>query len=168
MGGRPEECSRTRSATASVRGGGLAGGLRCPARFAVEGAGAVRTTASGHRAPAACAARPRYGNPHSHHHAPPVHPLVPQGSDPPDSDWLDGTAPLLDLCFMRDKAAVGADLYLEDSRTTSARSAPRARDDRGAEFDEPGTPGPGAATWEEIEALIRDASRAGRPGCRSA
>jgi len=36
-------------------------------------------------------------------------------------DWLDGfDIPYWDLCFMADKAAVGADLYIEDSPTNIA------------------------------------------------
>ncbi|MEQ1800780.1 MAG: 5'-nucleotidase [Gammaproteobacteria bacterium] len=74
------------------------------------------------------------------------------------SDWLERHGiPYWDLCFMRDKAAVGADLYLEDSpdNIRSLRSSGHetivVRNSTNRDL-----PGPGAATWEEIEALIRE------------
>ena len=42
-------------------------------------------------------------------------------------DWLDGhDIPYWDLCFLADKSAVGADLYVEDSPRKSSSCAPRA------------------------------------------
>lgn len=74
------------------------------------------------------------------------------------TDWLERHGiPYWDLCFMRDKAAVGADLYLEDSpdNIRSLRASGHetivVRNSTNRDLA-----GPGAATWEEIEALIRD------------
>jgi len=58
---------------------------------------------------------------------------------------------------MRDKAAVGADLYLEDSpdniRALRAGGHETIVVRNSTNRD---LPGPGAATWEEIEVLIRE------------
>ena len=74
------------------------------------------------------------------------------------TDWLERHGiPYWDLCFMRDKAAVGADLYLEDSPDNiralraSGHETIVVRNSTNQDL-----PGPGAATWEEIEALIRE------------
>ena len=71
---------------------------------------------------------------------------------------------------MRDKAAVGADLYLEDSpdniRALRAGGHETIVVRNSTNRD---LPGPGAATWEEIEALIRDrVARWRQRSCRSA
>lgn len=74
------------------------------------------------------------------------------------SDWLERHGvPYWDLCFMRDKAAVGADLYLEDSPDNiralraSGHETIVVRNSTNRDLA-----GPGAETWEDIEALIRD------------
>jgi beta-phosphoglucomutase-like phosphatase (HAD superfamily) len=73
--------------------------------------------------------------------------------------WLEHHGiPYWDLCFMKDKAAVGADLYVEDSpinvRALRADGHPTIvfRNASNAEL-----PGPAAATWAEVEALVLDA-----------
>jgi len=72
------------------------------------------------------------------------------------TEWLEYHGiPYWDLCFMRDKDAVGADLYLEDNpwnvqalrdlgHETIVVSNSTNRD----------LPGPRAESWQEIEALI--------------
>jgi beta-phosphoglucomutase-like phosphatase (HAD superfamily) len=74
------------------------------------------------------------------------------------TDWLERHGiPYWDLCFMRDKAAVGADVYLEDSpdNIRSLRAGGHetivVRNSTNRDL-----PGPGAASWVEIEALIRE------------
>ncbi len=74
------------------------------------------------------------------------------------TEWLEHHGiPYWDICFMRDKAAVGANLYLEDSpdNIRALRAAghetivvvnPTNRD----------LPGPRADSWEEIERLVRE------------
>lgn len=73
------------------------------------------------------------------------------------SDWLEHHGiPFWDLCFMRDKAAVGADLYLEDSPDNiralraSGQETIVMRNSTNRDL-----PGPGAESWDEIEALVR-------------
>ena len=75
--------------------------------------------------------------------------------------WLDHWGiPYWDLCFMRDKTAVGADLYIEDSPENIAQ------------LREDGNPtivfsnstnlnleGPRAASWAEVETLVRQQRR---------
>jgi 5'(3')-deoxyribonucleotidase len=70
-------------------------------------------------------------------------------------DWLEEHGiPYWDLCFMRDKAAVGADLYLEDS---PANIEALRRDGHAVVVVSNSTnrslPAPRAETWEEIEAM---------------
>ncbi|MCC5794880.1 MAG: hypothetical protein JJT85_09110 [Chromatiales bacterium] len=72
------------------------------------------------------------------------------------TEWLERQGiPYWDLCFMRDKAAVGAQLYLEDSpeNITALRGAGHdtivVRNSTNRHL-----PGPGAESWEEIEALV--------------
>lgn len=74
------------------------------------------------------------------------------------SDWLERHGiPYWDLCFMRDKAAVGADLYLEDSpdniRALRAGNHETIVVRNSTNRD---LPGPGADTWDEIEMLVRE------------
>ena len=74
------------------------------------------------------------------------------------TEWLERHGiPYWDLCFMRDKAAVGADLYLEDSPDNiralraSGHETIVVRNSTNRDL-----PGPGGTTWEEIELLIRE------------
>lgn len=71
-------------------------------------------------------------------------------------EWLDShDIPYWDLCFMSDKAAVGADLYIEDG----PHNVERLRHDghRTIVFSNSTNvhlPGPRANTWAEVEALV--------------
>lgn len=74
------------------------------------------------------------------------------------TDWLETHGiPYWDLCFMRDKAAVGADLYLEDSpdniRALRAGGHETIVVRNSTNRD---VPGPGAESWEEVEAMVRE------------
>ena len=72
------------------------------------------------------------------------------------TQWLEHHGiPYWDLCFMRDKAAVGADLYLED--TPANVEALRAGGHPTIVVTSPinrRLPGPRADNWEEVEALV--------------
>ncbi|MCX7891066.1 MAG: hypothetical protein N2544_01695 [Burkholderiales bacterium] len=74
-------------------------------------------------------------------------------------DWLEEHGiPYWDLCFMRDKVAVGADLYLEDSPMNIEALA---REGHPVIIVSNSTnrhlPGPRGESWEEIERLVLDA-----------
>ncbi|MDK2744339.1 MAG: hypothetical protein NDI90_15635 [Nitrospira sp. BO4] len=72
------------------------------------------------------------------------------------TEWLDVHGiPYWDLCFMKDKAAVGADLYIEDSPNNV--EALRASGHTTIVFTNStnhGLPGPRADSWNELEPLI--------------
>jgi 5'(3')-deoxyribonucleotidase len=84
-------------------------------------------------------------------------------------DWLDHHGiPYWDLCLLPDKAAVGADLYIDDApdnvnalrgkgHTTIVFSNSTNRD----------LPGPRADNWEEVEQLVLEELRAWREGPES-
>jgi beta-phosphoglucomutase-like phosphatase (HAD superfamily) len=76
--------------------------------------------------------------------------------------WLDHHAiPYWDLCFMKDKAAVGAHLYLEDSPGNI--EALRADGHPTIAFTNSTNthlPGPRATSWVEVEALVSQAQAA--------
>jgi 5'(3')-deoxyribonucleotidase len=71
-------------------------------------------------------------------------------------EWLDfHDIPYWDLCFMREKAAVGADLYIEDSPENVARL--RAQGLRTIVFSNSTNehlPGPRARSWDEAAELV--------------
>lgn len=72
-------------------------------------------------------------------------------------EWLeDHGIPYWDLCFMRDKAAVGADLYIEDSptniRALRAEGHPTIVFVNSTNRD---LPDPRAESWREVEELVR-------------
>ncbi len=71
-------------------------------------------------------------------------------------EWLDyHDIPYWDLCFMREKAAVGADLYVEDSPENVARL--RAQGLKTIVFSNSTNehlPGPRAHSWEEVVDLV--------------
>lgn len=73
-------------------------------------------------------------------------------------DWLDHHGiPYWDLCFMADKGAVGADLYLED--TPSNVRALRSQDAEVIVFTNStnrDVEGPRANNWEQVEAQVRE------------
>lgn len=72
------------------------------------------------------------------------------------TEWLEHHGiPYWDLCFMRDKAAVGADLYIEDSPD----HVQRLREDGHKTIvftnsTNEGLPGPRADSWLEVEVLV--------------
>ena len=72
------------------------------------------------------------------------------------TEWLEHHGiPYWDLCFMRDKAAVGADLYIEDSPD----HVQRLREDGHKTIvftnsTNGGLPGPRADSWLEVERLV--------------
>lgn len=72
------------------------------------------------------------------------------------TEWLEHHGiPYWDLCFMRDKAAVGADLYIEDSPD----HVQRLREDGHKTIvftnsTNKGLPGPRADSWLEVESLV--------------
>jgi 5'(3')-deoxyribonucleotidase len=71
-------------------------------------------------------------------------------------EWLDfHDIPYWDLCFMREKAAVGADLYVEDSPENVARL--RAQGLKTIVFSNSTNehlPGPRAHSWNEVVDLV--------------
>lgn len=71
-------------------------------------------------------------------------------------EWLDShDIPYWDLCFMSDKAAVGADLYIEDSPSNIERL--RMDGHPTIVFSNSTNrqlPGPRAETWAQVEALV--------------
>ena len=72
------------------------------------------------------------------------------------TEWLEGNGvPYWDLCFMRDKAAVGADLYIEDNPTNIASL--RDAGHQTIVFTNStniGVKGPRADSWNEVENLV--------------
>jgi beta-phosphoglucomutase-like phosphatase (HAD superfamily) len=78
--------------------------------------------------------------------------------------WLDHHGiPYWDLCFMKDKAAVGANLYVEDSpiniRALRADGHPTIAFSTTSAH---GMPAPSATNWTEVEALVIAAHQAWR------
>ena len=71
-------------------------------------------------------------------------------------EWLDfHDIPYWDLCFMREKAAVGADLYVEDSPENVARL--RSQGLKTIVFSNSTNehlPGPRADSWDEVASLV--------------
>lgn len=74
------------------------------------------------------------------------------------TEWLERHGiPFWDLCFMRDKAAVGADLYLEDS-PENIRSLRAGGHETIVVVNSTNRdlPGPRAESWTAIETLVRE------------
>ena len=71
-------------------------------------------------------------------------------------EWLDfHDIPYWDLCFMREKAAVGADLYVEDAPENVARL--RSQGLKTIVFSNSTNehlPGPRAASWDEVASIV--------------
>ncbi len=71
-------------------------------------------------------------------------------------EWLDNhDIPYWDLCFMQEKSAVGADLYIEDSPTNIERL--RGEGQKTIVFTNStneGLAGPRADTWDEVVDLV--------------
>ena len=74
------------------------------------------------------------------------------------SEWLEQHGiPYWDLCFMRDKAAVGANLYLEDSpENIAALRAAKHETIVVVNSTNRHLPGPRAESWEDLEAMVRE------------
>ena len=73
------------------------------------------------------------------------------------TEWLEHHGiPYWDICFMRDKAAVGANLYLEDS-PENIRSLRAAGHETIVVVNSTNRdlPGPRAGSWADIERLVR-------------
>ena len=84
-------------------------------------------------------------------------------------EWLDSwDIPYWDLCFMADKGAVGAHVYIDDS----AANIERLRDQgcKTIVFSNSTNrlvPGPRADNWKEIERLVMDAREEWQTGTRN-
>lgn len=74
------------------------------------------------------------------------------------SEWLEQHGiPYWDLCFMRDKAAVGANLYLEDSpENIAALRAAKHETIVVVNSTNRHLPGPRAESWEDLEVMVRE------------
>ena len=84
-------------------------------------------------------------------------------------DWLDSwDIPYWDLCFMADKGAVGAHVYIDDSPTNIKRLR-----DQGyhtivfSNSTNRELPGPRAETWQEVERLVMEAREEWQTGTRN-
>jgi beta-phosphoglucomutase-like phosphatase (HAD superfamily) len=74
------------------------------------------------------------------------------------TEWLETHGiPYWDLCFMRDKAAVGANLYVEDSPDNiQALRAAGHETIVMVNSTNNDLPGPRAGSWEDVEQLVRE------------
>jgi beta-phosphoglucomutase-like phosphatase (HAD superfamily) len=82
------------------------------------------------------------------------------------TEWLERHGiPYWDICFMRDKAAVGANLYLEDS-PENIQSLRAAGHETIVVVNSTNRhlPAPRAESWEEIESLVHRAVKAWKAG----
>ena len=72
-------------------------------------------------------------------------------------DWLDGhDIPYWDLCFLADKAAVGADLYVEDSPRNIEQLRAEGHDTIVfTSSTNRHLPGPRADSWDDVYQLVR-------------
>ena len=84
-------------------------------------------------------------------------------------DWLDNwDIPYWDLCFMADKGAVGAHVYIDDSPANIERLR-----DLGCKTivfsnsTNSGLPDPRAKTWQEVEQLVMEAREEWQTGTRN-
>ena len=77
-------------------------------------------------------------------------------------NWLDDKRiPYRDICFVRDKAEVGADIYVDDSPVNVLSLRQSAGEDAVIVFDQlynRHLTGPRAADWEEVLAIVADRS----------
>jgi 5'(3')-deoxyribonucleotidase len=78
-------------------------------------------------------------------------------------EWLDRyDIPYWDLCFMKDKAAVGADLYIEDTpRNVEALRADGHPTIVFTNTTNLTVPGPRANTWEDLVPMVLEAQQKG-------
>ena len=84
-------------------------------------------------------------------------------------DWLDSwDIPYWDLCFMADKGAVGAHVYIDDAPANIERLR-----DQGCKTivfsnsTNRGIPGPRAETWQEVEQLVMESREEWQTGTRN-
>ena len=81
-------------------------------------------------------------------------------------DWLDNyDIPYWDICFMNDKGAVGAHVYIDD--TPDNIISLRKQDCKTIVFSNStnrGIPGPRAETWLEVEKLVMEACEEWKTG----
>jgi 5'(3')-deoxyribonucleotidase len=84
-------------------------------------------------------------------------------------DWLDSWGiPYWDLCFMADKGAVGAHVYIDDTPANIERLR-----DQGCKTivfsnsTNRGLPGPRAETWQDVERLVMEAREEWQTGTRN-
>ncbi|MDR2069705.1 MAG: 5'-nucleotidase [Spirochaetaceae bacterium] len=81
-------------------------------------------------------------------------------------DWLDSyDIPYWDLCFMNDKGAVGAHVYIDDAPSNISRL--REHGCRTIVFTNSTNrtlPGPRADSWQDVERLVMDAREEWRTG----
>jgi 5'(3')-deoxyribonucleotidase len=81
-------------------------------------------------------------------------------------EWLDSfDIPYWDLCFMNDKGAVGAHVYIDDAPPNVSQL--RAHGCRTIVFTNStnrNLPGPRADSWQEVERLVMDAREEWRTG----
>jgi 5'(3')-deoxyribonucleotidase len=84
-------------------------------------------------------------------------------------EWLDSwDIPYWDLCFMADKGAVGAHVYIDDSPANIERL--RGQGCYTIVFSNSTNrmlPGPRAETWQEVERLVMDAREEWQTGTRN-
>jgi 5'(3')-deoxyribonucleotidase len=84
-------------------------------------------------------------------------------------DWLDSwDIPYWDLCFMADKGAVGADVYIDDSPSNVKRL--RDLDCKTIVFTNSTNreiTGPRADNWQEVERLVMEAREEWQTGTRN-
>ncbi|MCL2270800.1 MAG: 5'-nucleotidase [Treponema sp.] len=84
-------------------------------------------------------------------------------------DWLDNyDIPYWDICFMNDKGAVGAHVYIDDSpeNITSLRNQ-GCKTIVFSNSTNKGIPGPRANNWHEVEKLVMEAREEWRTGAMS-
>jgi hypothetical protein len=96
---------------------------------------------------------------YSNHYPPPVHQRFHKIAIQQTIEWLDyHDIPYWDLCFMKDKAAVGADLYIEDSpeniESLRADGHPTIvlKNSTNRQL-----PGPSVDSWSDVAALVEQA-----------
>ena len=84
-------------------------------------------------------------------------------------EWLDSwDIPYWDLCFMADKGAVGAHVYIDDSPANIKRL--RGQDCKTIVFSNSTNrdlPGPRAETWQDVERLVMEAREEWLTGTRN-
>ena len=84
-------------------------------------------------------------------------------------DWLDNyDIPYWDICFMNDKVAVGAHVYIDDAPSNISQL--RSQGCKTIVFSNStngGLPGPRADSWQEVERLVLEAREEWRTGTQA-